>query len=79
LLEHDSSFNQELIKLVQIITGKRYCIGESLARNCHYLFVAALVKTFQFTKVPGQPLPTLNPVNGFTLGYDGFLAVAMRR
>ena len=26
-----------------------------------------------------QPLPTLNPVNGFSLGYEGFLAVTHRR
>nr|QSD59127.1 CYP370A15 [Diaphanosoma celebensis]QST15067.1 CYP370A5 protein [Diaphanosoma celebensis] len=59
--------------------GKRLCIGESLAKNTFYLFVTALVKTLRFSAVPGQPLPTLNPRNGFTLGYEGFLAVTHRR
>ena len=59
--------------------GKRQCLGESLAKNTYYLFVAALVKTFRFSAVAGQPLPTLNPLNGFTLGYEGFLAVTHRR
>ena len=58
-----------------VFTGKRMCIGEPLAKNTYYLFVAALVKTFRVSAVAGQPLPTLNPVNGFSLGYEGFLAV----
>ncbi len=62
-----------------VFTGKRQCIGESLAKNTYYLFVAALVKTFHFSAVAEQPLPTLNPLNGFTLGYEGFLAVTHRR
>jgi methyl farnesoate epoxidase / farnesoate epoxidase len=62
-----------------VFTGKRMCIGEPLAKNTYHLFVAALVKTFRFSAVAGQPLPTLNPVNGFTLGYEGFLAVTHLR
>jgi Cytochrome P450 len=62
-----------------LIIGKRQCIGESLARNTYYLFVAALVKTFRFSAVAGQPLPTLNPKNGVTLGYEGFPAITHRR
>jgi Cytochrome P450 len=62
-----------------LIIGKRQCLGESLARNTYYLFVAALVKTFRFSAVAGQPLPTLNPKNGLSLGYEGFLAVTHRR
>ena len=55
------------------------CMGESLARITYFLFTAALVKQFSFAPVPGEPLPTLEPINGFTLGYDGFRAVITTR
>jgi cytochrome P450 len=59
--------------------GKRMCLGESLAKNAYFLFTASLIKTFRFDKVPNQPLPTLDPINGFTLGYDGFSAMVTPR
>ena len=55
------------------------CLGEPLTRNSYFLFTSALVKMFQFSVVPGQPPPTLEPVAGFTLAYDGFKAVAKLR
>lgn len=55
------------------------CLGEPLTRNSYFLFTAALVKTFHFSAVPGEQLPTLEPVAGFTLAYDGFKAVAKIR
>jgi hypothetical protein len=54
-------------------------LGEPLTRNSYFLFTSALVKTFHFSAVPGQPLPTLEPVVGFTSAYDGFKAVAKPR
>ncbi|EFX83962.1 hypothetical protein DAPPUDRAFT_47355 [Daphnia pulex] len=59
--------------------GKRMCLGEPLTRNSYFLFTSALVKTFDFSAIPGQPLPTLEPVVGFTSAYDGFKAVAKPR
>ncbi|KAI9552865.1 hypothetical protein GHT06_020749 [Daphnia sinensis] len=59
--------------------GKRMCLGEPLTRNSYFLFTSSLVKTFEFSAVPGQPLPTLEPVVGFTSAYDGFKAVAKPR
>ena len=61
------------------ITGKRECLGKSLAINTFFLFVAALVKSFTFSRVAGEELPTLDPINGFTLGYQGFSAVVESR
>jgi len=55
------------------------CSGESLAKNTYFLFTSALVKLFQFKPVPGQPLPTLDAINGVTLGYEGFKAVVVAR
>nr|QST15063.1 CYP370A1 protein [Diaphanosoma celebensis] len=59
--------------------GKRTCLGEPVARNSFYLFVTSLIKSFTFSAVPGRPLPTLEPRNGFTLGYKGFEAVVAPR
>jgi methyl farnesoate epoxidase/farnesoate epoxidase len=55
------------------------CSGEALAKNTYFLFTAALVKLFQFKPVQGQPLPTLDPINGVTLGYEGFKAAVLAR
>ena len=60
-------------------TGKRMCLGESLARNTFYLFTTALLKTFNFGGIPNEPLPTLNAVHGITNGYDGFKALVTPR
>ncbi|XP_045035920.1 methyl farnesoate epoxidase isoform X4 [Daphnia magna] len=59
--------------------GKRMCLGESLAKNTYFLFTAALIKKFRFDPVPDEPLPSLDPTNGFTLGYQGFKAVVTPR
>ena len=59
--------------------GSRNCLGESLARNSFYLFTTSLIKSFTFSPAPGQPLPSLEPINGFTLGYKGFEAVVSPR
>ena len=55
------------------------CLGESLARNTFFLFTTALLKTFEFRGLPGQPLPTLDPVSGITKSYDEFSAQIMLR
>jgi cytochrome P450 len=65
--------------IMLLIIGKRMCLGEPLTRNSYFLFTSALVKTFDFSAIPGQPLPTLEPVVGFTSAYDGFKAVAKPR
>jgi len=67
--------NGNLIKTNHLLpfgAGKRLCLGELLARNTYFLFTAALMKTFWFEMVKGQPAPTVEPINGFTLGYQGF-------
>nr|CAH0098570.1 unnamed protein product [Daphnia galeata] len=58
------------------------CMGEPWTRNSCFFFTSALVKTFHFSaNIPGQPLPTLEPVVGFTSAYDhdGFKAVTKPR
>lgn len=62
-----------------IITGKRKCAGESIASDILYLFTASLIKSFNITTGTNEPLPTLEPKEGFTLGYQGFKAVITAR
>lgn len=59
--------------------GKRMCPGEPLTRNSYFLFTAALVKTFEFSALSNKCPPTLEPIAGFTLAYDGFEAVVRCR
>jgi hypothetical protein len=54
-------------------------LGEPLARNTVFLFVASLVKTFEFNSVPNEPLPTLEPEAGIVLGPKPFKAVVIPR
>jgi len=62
-------------------TGNRKCLGESiqLASTAYFLFTAALIKTYKLLPAPDQPLPTLDAIPGFTLGYQGFKAVLVPR
>lgn len=55
------------------------CLGESLAKNTYFLFTTSLFKTFRFLPLAGETLPSLDPINGFTLGYHGFKAVVIPR
>lgn len=59
--------------------GKRACLGEPLARNTIFLFVTALIKTFDLRPVPNEALPTLEPIAGVTLGPQPFRAVVTLR
>ena len=64
---------------MEIFLGKRMCPGESLARIAVFLFSTSLLKTFQFSVVPGQPLPKLTPVTKITTTYEGFQTLVTLR
>lgn len=55
------------------------CMGESLAKNTYFLFTAGLIKKFRFGSMPNGTLPSLDPENGFTLGYKGFSSAIVSR
>lgn len=46
--------------------GKRYCPGESLARQILFLFLASLIKEFEFSTPPGHPKPDTEALPGIT-------------
>ena len=55
------------------------CLGEPLARNTVFLFVAALVKTFNFKSITNQPPPSLEPELGIVAAPKPFKAVVISR
>lgn len=46
--------------------GRRRCIGEVIARNEVFLFLAILIQNLQFQKLPGEPLD-MTPEYGLTM------------
>ncbi|XP_033218260.1 methyl farnesoate epoxidase-like [Belonocnema kinseyi] len=47
-------------------TGRRKCIGATVAKNSLLLFTACLLQKFNFSLAPGEPLPCLTGINGMT-------------
>jgi cytochrome P450 len=41
-------------------TGKRVCLGETLARDTLFLFLTCLAQNFEICKEPGAEMPTLD-------------------
>lgn len=46
--------------------GKRYCPGEALARQILFLFLASIIKEFEFSIPSGHPKPDTEGVPGIT-------------
>lgn len=58
--------------------GKRRCIGEIIARNEVYLFLAILIQRLQFLPVPGEALD-MTPEYGLTMKHkDCALKASLR-
>ena len=49
-------------------TGRRKCLGESVARTENFLFFANLLKNFKLEIPEGENLPTTEPLDGLTIG-----------
>ena len=75
----DCCWLEEVALTIWCCSGKRNCLGESLAKNTYYLFATAVMKTFNIERIANEELPTLDPINGFTIGYKGFRAVLRER
>lgn len=50
--------------LMPFSTGKRLCLGESLAKNELYMFITSIFKVFQVTWDPNEPKPGVEKVDG---------------
>ena len=49
-------------KVMPFGTGKRYCLGQSLAEKEFFLFFTALVQQFEFKPAPGLELPSYSDI-----------------
>lgn len=50
-----------------LFSGKRKCLGETVAKTTLCLFLANIVKNFKLVKVDNVPLPDPEPLGGLTL------------
>ena len=53
-------------------TGRRKCLGESVARIENFLFFANLLKNFKLQEPEGQAMPSTEPLDGMTIGPHHF-------
>ena len=65
---------------IQQISGKRLCLGESLAKVELYLFMSALLQRYDISKAPGEPLDIkINKDNWFVNTIRPFKVVLKKR
>lgn len=64
---------------VSNVTGRRKCLGETLAKNTVFLFTACLLQKFQFILSPGHLEPTLDGIDGFTIAPPDISVIAVKR
>lgn len=61
------------------ITGRRKCLGETLAKSSVFLFVACLLQKFQFVLPSGHHDPILDGVDGFTIAPPNMSVIAIKK
>ncbi len=54
-------------------------MGETLARTGYFLFTTSLIKSFAILPLDKENLPSLEPLEGFTLAYRPFQAQLIPR
>lgn len=59
---------------VLLITGKRRCLGETLARSSLFLFFSTLLHNFFISVPSGYPTPSPDSYDGITLSPKPFYA-----
>jgi cytochrome P450 len=54
-------------KIIPFGTGKRFCLGQSLAEKEFFIFFTALIQQFEFRPAPGVELPSYHDIHPFAL------------
>ncbi|XP_015607062.1 methyl farnesoate epoxidase [Cephus cinctus] len=65
--------------LIPFGAGRRKCLGENLAKNTLLLFTACLFQKLHFRLPPGDPLPAIKGIDGFTISPAIFNAIVTPR
>ncbi len=69
--------------LIQFIflfqTGRRQCVGETLARDTYFLFLTNIFQTFSISVDPQFPKPSLEPQVGFVLAPQDYHIILKER
>lgn len=55
-------------------SGKRKCLGETVAKLTVLLFLANFLATFRFSRIPETAPLSVDPVGGLTIGPQKFSA-----
>lgn len=66
-LSDDGKKYQKNENLLPFQIGRRQCVGETLARDTIFLFIANLFQRFTFAFDPNSPEPILNPEPTMTM------------
>jgi cytochrome P450 len=65
-LTEDGKFRKDE-RLIPFFTGRRTCIGESLAMIEFFLFATGILQNFAFALNPDEPAPYIGPRSGFII------------
>lgn len=60
-------------------TGRRSCLGDKLAQTSLFMYVTYLLRNFTFSKIPGQPDPTTEPIFGMILATHPYDVIVKER
>lgn len=50
-----------------LVSGRRRCLGELIARQCIFMFFTSIIRKFHVTVLPGSKPPSEVPLPGITL------------
>jgi cytochrome P450 len=64
---------------VVFLTGRRVCLGESLARMQLFLYMTCLVQRFEFLPPEGEGPPSTKGILGLTYSPEAFKFRAVSR